>query len=296
MLAFPKNHDDNLRFPESSWLYIIYDVSFMSKFPLTSLVQKLSTKIAHLQIRAPCGHDPITIIPKSPYDHVLLVVQSARCVLPSQRYSIVAVKTKAALLCRSPSSSCNFIGQAGCKMSVWRSADLGRFVDGWGTDSGTSIWFSQAVPHRRSALRSRDPPSSASRACAKDWGTHHANKWHIQAYPIHCLLNSLDTSLRGWTAQILIFCQPGFAWNKEISCTTWAIFWGIPSGNVPTIHPKNVSIYFSTILYHVRAKIQPRMLKHQFPAIQPSQNCLQTSRFGCMSWYRAPLLGWSHLS
>lgn len=37
------------------------------------------------------------------------------------------------------------------------------------------------------------------------------------------------------------------------------------------------------------------MLKHQFPAIQPSQNCLQTSRFRCMSWYRAPLLGWSHL-
>lgn len=172
----------------------------MSKFPLTSLVclrtivEKLSTKIAHLQIRAPCGHDPI--IPKSPYDHVLLVVQSARCVLPSQRYSIVAVKTKALLLCRSPSSSCNFIGQAGCKMSVWRSADLGGFVDGWGTDSGTSIWFSQAVPHRRSALRSRDPPSSASRACAKDWGTHHANKWHIQAYPIHCLLNSVETCSR----------------------------------------------------------------------------------------------------
>ena len=142
----------------------------------------------------PCGHDPI--IPKSPYDHVLLVVQNARCVLPSQRYSIVAVKTKAVLLCRSPSSSCNFIGQAGCKMSVWRSADLGRFVDGWGTDSGTSIWFSQAVPHRRSALRSRDPPSSASRACAKDWGTHHANKWHIQAYPIHCLLNSVETCSR----------------------------------------------------------------------------------------------------
>ena len=69
LLAFPKNHDDNLLFPERCL--------FMSKFPLTSLVclytivYKLSTKIAHLQIRVTFGHDPII-----PFSSRLMIMYS----------------------------------------------------------------------------------------------------------------------------------------------------------------------------------------------------------------------------